>query len=201
MANAVLGDPVDGNFLPREALGHRERESDGGVDVAARDLADCVYQGRDDETEREADRQEVCLGDRRHGLAGQRDGGDDGTRADQHQSRRAEELGNCALWHRMHLSQDPLYLTSVRQCRTDFTNRSPVRTVCQQVIWALRPSSPARTARPQRHCRGRTKLSVWIWHWQPGLFFSQWPTLLLPCASRTRSSELAGEVPRLSALR
>src|SRR6266849_9675795 len=27
---------------------------------------------------------------------------------------------------------DPLYLTSVRQCRTDFTNRSPVRTVCQQ---------------------------------------------------------------------
>src|SRR5260370_13074155 len=30
----VLGDPVDGDFLPREALGHRERERDGGADVA-----------------------------------------------------------------------------------------------------------------------------------------------------------------------
>src|SRR5438094_10404825 len=29
---------------------------------------------------------------------------------------------------------DPLNLTSVRQCRTDFTNRSPARVVCQQAI-------------------------------------------------------------------
>src|SRR5712664_4661389 len=29
---------------------------------------------------------------------------------------------------------DPLNLTSVRQCRTDFTNRSPARGVCQQAI-------------------------------------------------------------------
>src|SRR5258706_15769407 len=29
---------------------------------------------------------------------------------------------------------DPLNLTSVRQCRTDFTNRSPAWVVCQQAI-------------------------------------------------------------------
>src|SRR5712691_12213187 len=29
---------------------------------------------------------------------------------------------------------DPLNLTSVRQCRIDFTNRSPARVVCQQAI-------------------------------------------------------------------
>src|SRR5712692_3405441 len=165
----VLGDPVDRDFLPREALGHRQRERDGRVDVAARDLADRVHKRGDDEPEREADRQEVCLGDRRHGLAGQRERGDHRTRTDQDQCRRTEELGNCALWHRMHLAQDPLCLTSVRQCRTDFTNRSPVRTVCQQVIWTLQPSSPAWRAARALHCRRHTKPAIGIWYSPPGL--------------------------------
>src|ERR1700687_5336505 len=39
------------------------------------------------------------------------------------------------------LPKAPLCLTSVRQCRTDFTNRSPARWVCQQLIWALPPSA------------------------------------------------------------
>src|SRR4029077_7737231 len=112
----VLGDPVDGDFLPREALGYRQRERDRRVDRAARNLADCIHEGGDDETERETDRQEVCLRDGGHGLAGESYRGDDRTWTDQDQCRRAEELGNCSLWHRVHVSQDPLYLTSVRQC-------------------------------------------------------------------------------------
>src|SRR3981081_4347585 len=38
------------------------------------------------------------------------------------------------------LPKAPLYLTSVRQCRTDFTNRSPAQVVCQQLIWSLAPT-------------------------------------------------------------
>src|SRR3984893_10391119 len=38
---------------------------------------------------------------------------------------------------------DPLNLTSVRQCRTDFTNRSPAEEVCQQVIWGPVAKIPA----------------------------------------------------------
>src|SRR5258708_13695899 len=43
------------------------------------------------------------------------------------------------------ISSDPLYLTSVRQCRTDFTNRSPPQAVCQQAIWRCRNVSLTRS--------------------------------------------------------
>src|ERR1700730_11893030 len=44
------------------------------------------------------------------------------------------------------LPKAPFYLTSVRQCRTDFTNRSPARGVCQQLIGTNPPiaSPPVR---------------------------------------------------------
>src|SRR6266852_2873576 len=48
----------------------------------------------------------------------------------------------------------PLYLTSVRQCRTDFTNRSLVRTVCQQAIWALRPKPSSTVSLARGPCPG-----------------------------------------------
>src|SRR6266481_340681 len=47
---------------------------------------------------------------------------------------------------------DPLNLTSVRQCRIDFTNRSPARVVCQQAIWAVKP----------RSSRQRDQIRTWI---------------------------------------
>src|SRR5207245_11106729 len=106
-ATDVLGRPVDGDFPPREALGHRESEGDSRVDVAARDLADRVDEGGDDEAEGEADRQEVRLGDRRHRLAGEREGRYDRPGTDQDQRRRAEHLGERPLWHRMHDSPTP----------------------------------------------------------------------------------------------
>src|SRR5260370_24963361 len=47
------------------------------------------------------------------------------------------------------ISSDPLYLTSVRQCRTDFTNRTPLQTVCQQAIWRCRNVSLTRSRLPR----------------------------------------------------
>src|SRR5260370_3887912 len=151
----VLRGPVGGDFLPREALRHGQAQRDGRVDMATRHLPDRVDEGRDDEAEGEADRKQVSLRHRRHRLAREGERGDDRTRAHQDQRRRAEELGQRPLWHRMHVSV-PLYLTSVRQCRTDFTNRSLLQTVCQQAIWSERPNSrPTVPATP----RGRPRFS------------------------------------------
>src|SRR5437899_10210852 len=51
-------------------------------------------------------------------------------------------------------SDPPVYLTCVRQCRTDFTNRSLLQTVCQQLIWAVHPMrTPAPPQLSPRHQR------------------------------------------------
>ena len=54
-----LSRPVGGDLAPWEALGRRERERDGGVDVTARDLAQRVDERGDDEAEGERDAEQV----------------------------------------------------------------------------------------------------------------------------------------------
>ena len=91
---------VGRDLAPGEALGRRERERDGRVDVTARDLADRVDERGDDEAERERDAEQIgpVIA---AGCRPRAERRDDRPRTDQDEQRGAERLGERALGQRV----------------------------------------------------------------------------------------------------
>src|SRR3954447_1271079 len=92
-----LRGPVGRQLAPREALRGRQREGDGRVDVAARDLAEGVHERGDDEAERERDAEQVRACDGRLAVAGEHEGRHDRAGSNEHQQRGAQGLGERTL--------------------------------------------------------------------------------------------------------
>ena len=165
----VLRGPVGRQLAPGEALGGRERERDGRVDVAARHLAERVHERGDDEAERERDAEQVRACDGRRAVAGEDQRRHDRAGSDEHQQRGAEGLGQRSLAERVGLH---LFLLWKDWDRLRFDNvecglqRTPLAGASQAIPWGFskrvasgargRPRAP-RARRPARRPGGRAR--------------------------------------------
>ena len=121
-----LRRPVGGDLAPREALGGRERERHGRVDVTARDLADRVHECRDDEAEGERDAEQVGPGDGGHGLAREHERGHDEAGPTRTRSAvpRISAAARCG--RECSMTSPPEVSSVIRQCRMLFARTVPL---------------------------------------------------------------------------